>query len=125
MELTLANIISIFLGCLSGMSLFITLLFKRKYSKILKPTKEQIKNIEEILNKYQEILANKLSKGELLEVHYNEIVNSINKVLNKTIDVQAHTFKKLDRELDIYLTIMPSLVNASFTCVIFSHFASK
>lgn len=57
MELTLANIISIFLGCLSGMSLFITLLFKRKYSKILKPTKEQIKNIEENdLKEYKKII---------------------------------------------------------------------
>jgi hypothetical protein len=44
----------------------------------------KIKNIEEILTKYLEILYKKYDEGDLLEVHYNEILNSINKVLNKT-----------------------------------------
>ncbi|MBR3890738.1 MAG: methyltransferase [Bacilli bacterium] len=74
-----------------------------------------IKNIEEILNKYMEYLYKKYKEGDLLEVHYNEILTSINKVLNKTSSVINHKFNKLDREVDIYLTCMKPLLNACYT----------
>ena len=74
----------------------------------------KIKNIEEILTKYLEILYKKYDEGDLLEVHYNEILNSINKVLNKSNGVINHRFNKLDRDVNIYLTCMKPLVNASF-----------
>lgn len=75
----------------------------------------KIKNIEEILNKYLEILYKKYNEGDLLEVHYNEILNSINKVLNKSVVAINHKFNKLDREVNIYLTCMKPLVNACYT----------
>lgn len=74
----------------------------------------KIKNIEEILNKYLEFLYKRYNEGDLLEVHYNEILNSINKVLNKTSGAINHKFNKLDRDVDLYLTCMKPLVNASY-----------
>ena len=46
MTLTISNIISILFGCLTGFSIFITILFKKKYSKILTPTKELVNTLE-------------------------------------------------------------------------------
>ena len=69
-----------------------------------------IKNIEEILNKYLEIL----NKKEIEEVHYKEIVNSINKVIGKNTKIKEHKFIGLDKEYKFLLTCMEPLVNASF-----------
>lgn len=68
MTLTLSNIISILLGCLSGISVFITILFKRKYAKILKPTKELVKDID--IEKQKEY-------KKIIQKHYMNYIKSI------------------------------------------------
>lgn len=86
-------------------------------SLILSLGNYKIKNIEEILEKYISIVNERLNRGEILEVHYNEIVNSVNKVLNKSLTKINHEFTKLDRELDLYLTCMPSLSSSCYNKV--------
>jgi len=76
-----------------------------------------IKNVEEVMNKYKEILDNKLNNKEIEEVHYKEIVNSINKVIGKSSKVEMHTFTKLNKEVSLYLTCMTPLVNTTLTDV--------
>jgi len=83
-------------------------------SLILSLGNYKIKNIDEILEKYLSIINERVNRGEILEVHYNEIVNSVNKVLNKSTSGVNHEFVKLDRELDLYLTCMSSLSSSSY-----------
>ncbi len=73
-----------------------------------------IKNIDEVINRYLDLLNIKLEHKEIEEVHYNEIVKSINKVLNKNIKVSKHTFLGLKSEKKLLLTCMKPLINASF-----------
>ena len=73
-----------------------------------------IKNIEEILNKYKEILSVKLTNGEIEEVHYQQISDTINKVINKNQKIDKHVFKGLVKEETIFLTCMKPLINATF-----------
>ena len=92
-------------------------------SLILSLGNYNIKNIEEILNKYKEILLRKLQQQEIEEVHYNEILNSINKVIGKNIKLQKHDFMGLYKEETIFLTCMEPLINATFSDVK-KHFTS-
>ena len=73
-----------------------------------------IKNIDEILDKYSEILTKRLINQEIEQVHYDEIISSINKVVNKNVKFEKHVFKGLVGEQTIYLTCMEPLINASF-----------
>ena len=66
-----------------------------------------IKNIEEILNKYLEIMASK----NIEKVHYNEIVNSVNKVIGKNHNIDSYKFVGLDKEYKFLLTCMTPLIN--------------
>lgn len=77
----------------------------------------KIKNIEEILNKYQLVLEQRLLNKEIEEVHYNEIINSINKVINKVSDVKTHEFLGFKDEQKVFLTCMEPLINATYSDV--------
>ena len=46
MNITIVNIISILLGCISGISIFFSLLLRKKCSYILKPTRQLINTLE-------------------------------------------------------------------------------
>lgn len=83
-------------------------------SLILSLGNYKIKNIDEIMNKYQEILDKKLANKEIEEVHYKEIVNSINKVLGKNTKFKMHTFTGFKSEQKLFLTCMEPLINASY-----------
>ena len=74
----------------------------------------KIKNLKEILEKYEEILISKLNDGLLEEVHYKEITNSINKVLNKNEKKDMHEFVCFDRDVYLFLTCMEPLINSTF-----------
>lgn len=76
-----------------------------------------IKNIEEILNKYKEILDKKLVNKEIEEVHYNEIMNSINKVIGKSTKLEMHEFVGFNKEEKLFLTCMEPLINATLSDV--------
>lgn len=69
-----------------------------------------IKNIDEILNKYLHLLNNK----NMEEVHYNEIVTSINKVIGKNHKIDSYKFIGLDKEYKFLLTCMKPLINACY-----------
>ena len=76
-----------------------------------------IKNLDEVMNKYLEVLKNRLNNNEILEVHYREIVNSISKVVSKSLNINSHEFTGFNQEETIYLTCMPSLINATLSDV--------
>ena len=91
MLFTLSNIVSILLGCLTGFSIFITILFKKKYSKILSPTKKLISTLEnensiliqEIIKKhYMSYLKSKKDeKKDILEIT-KDMANDISRIFN-------------------------------------------
>lgn len=72
-----------------------------------------IKNIDEIMNKYLDLLNVRLEHKEIEKVHYEEIVRSINKVLNKNVKATKHTFIGFKKEQKLLLTCMKPLINAS------------
>ena len=76
-----------------------------------------IKNIEEILDKYKEILDKKLLNKEIEEVHYIDIVNSINKVVGKSSKLDMHEFIGFNKEEKLFLTCMQPLINATYSDV--------
>lgn len=76
-----------------------------------------IKNIEEILAKYKEIIDKRLENKEIEEVHYNEIINSINKVVGKSSKLVMHEFKGFNKEERLFLTCMEPLINATYSDV--------
>ena len=73
----------------------------------------KIENINDILkNKLSEI-ENKFNNKEIEKAHYDEIKNSIEKVLLKNIEFNKHEFIGFSDKRDVLLTIMPALRNAS------------
>ena len=73
----------------------------------------KIDNISEILkNKLNEV-DNKYKNKEIEKNHYEEIKNSIEKVLLKNISFNKHEFIGFNDKRDILLTVMPALKNAS------------
>ncbi len=75
----------------------------------------KIENINDILKDKLEEVEQKYLSNMLEKSHYNEIKNSINKVLLKNISFNKHKFVGFKDKRDIYLTIMPALKNASMS----------
>lgn len=75
----------------------------------------KIENINDILKDKLEQIEQKYVSKQLEKSHYDEIKNSINKVLLKNISFNKHKFTGFNEKRNFYLTIMPALKNASMS----------
>lgn len=121
MTLTISNIISILFGCLTGFSIFITILFKKKYSKILTPTKELVNTFEnentplvqEIIKKHyiSYIKSNKKEKKNILDITKN-MAEDISKLFNPNSEkpLLELSIKELLTFFDHYVNKIESII---------------
>ena len=121
MTLTISNIISILFGCLTGFSIFITILFKKKYSKILTPTKELVNTLEnentplvqEIIKKHyiSYIKSNKKEKKNILDITKN-MAEDISKLFNPNSEkpLLELSIKELLTFFDHYVNKIESII---------------
>lgn len=72
----------------------------------------KIENINDILKTKLNDIENRYNNKELEKNHYEEIKNSIEKVLLKNIAFNKHKFIGFSDKRDVLLTIMPALKNA-------------
>lgn len=72
----------------------------------------KIENINDILKEKLNEIESKYKNKEIEKTHYDEIKNSVEKVLLKNITFNKHEFIGFNDKRDILLTIMPALRNA-------------
>ena len=72
----------------------------------------KIDNIDEVLKEKLKEIEIKFQNNEIESNHYNEIKNSIEKVLLKNIAFDKHEFIGFNGKRDVLLTVMPALKNA-------------
>lgn len=75
----------------------------------------KIENINDILKDKLDEIEQKYVSKIIEKSHYNEIKNSINKVLLKNVSFNKHKFVGFNDKRDVCLTIMPALKNASMS----------